>query len=90
MKHAEYVKKRLKKKEISEKTFWEGYDDFKVGVMLKEARLQSGMTQEEVAKKLRTTKSVISRIENHSQNITLATLEKFAKAVGKNIRINIF
>ena len=89
MKHTDYQNKRLKAKHITEEQFWEGYDDFKIGVILKEARLKSGMTQEEVAIKLKTTKSVISRIENHAENITLSTIQKFAAAVGKNIRISV-
>ena len=36
---------------------------------------------------LHTTKSVISRMENHATDIRLSTLEKFAKAVGKNIHV---
>ncbi|HRZ26290.1 MAG TPA: helix-turn-helix transcriptional regulator [Spirochaetota bacterium] len=89
MKHSDYLKKRLKAKQIPENKFWDGYDDFKIGVILKEARLKSGMTQEEVAKKIKTTKSVVSRIENHAENITLSTIQKFAAAVGKNIRVSI-
>lgn len=71
--------------------FWSGYDErlenFKLGAMLKQARLESGLTQEQVAKRLNTTKSVISRMENHATDIRLSTLEKFATAVGRKIRI---
>ena len=37
--------------------------------------------------KLKTSKSVISRMENHATDIRLSTLEKFAKAVGRDIRV---
>ncbi|MDZ7695538.1 MAG: helix-turn-helix transcriptional regulator [Deltaproteobacteria bacterium] len=71
--------------------FWENYDrrfeTFKLGVLLKQARLEAGMTQEEIASKLKTTKSVISRMENHASDIRLSTLEKFAKAVNRNIHV---
>jgi len=71
--------------------FWENYDErfetFKLGVLLKQARLEAGMTQEEIASKLKTTKSVISRMENHASDIRLSTLEKFAKAVNRNIHV---
>jgi hypothetical protein len=43
-----------------------GYTNFKIGVMLRQAREAAGLTQEEVARQLNTTKSAISRIENHA------------------------
>ena len=41
-------------------------------VMLKQARLEAGLTQEQVAEKLHTKKSAISRIENHAEDIRLS------------------
>ena len=71
--------------------FWndheERFETFKLGVLLKEARVQAGMTQKQVADRLHTTKSVISRMENHATDIRLSTLEKFAKAVGRHIHV---
>jgi transcriptional regulator with XRE-family HTH domain len=71
--------------------FWDGYEKrfetFKLGVLLKQARLEAGLTQEQVARQLQTTKSVISRMENHATDIRLSTLEKFARAVGRDIRV---
>jgi HTH-type transcriptional regulator / antitoxin HipB len=69
--------------------FDEEYGAFKVGVMLKQARSEAGLTQEQVAKMLKTTKSAISRIENHANDIRLSTLEKFAFAIGKRLSIAI-
>ena len=45
------------------------------------------MTQEQIAKQLKTSKSVISRMENHATDIRLSTLEKFARAVGRDIQV---
>jgi len=45
------------------------------------------MTQEQIARELKTTKSVISRMENHATDIRLSTLEEFAKAVGRHIHV---
>ena len=89
MKFEDYIKNRYKDNPEAEKALWEGYEEFKIGYLLKEARMISGMTQEQIAIKLKTTKSVISRIENHSQDIRISTLEKFAKAIGKNLHISI-
>jgi ribosome-binding protein aMBF1 (putative translation factor) len=83
----DYINDRLKKDPELAKGFWDGYEDFKIGVMLKEARQNAGMTQEEVAQKIKTTKSVISRIENHAADIRLSTLEKFAGALGRKLTI---
>jgi HTH-type transcriptional regulator / antitoxin HipB len=47
------------------------------------------MTQEQIAVKLETTKSVISRMENHATDIRLSTLEKFAKALGRRIQVSL-
>ena len=67
----------------------EGYENFKIGVLLRQARENEGITQEEVARKLKTKKSAISRIENHSEDIRLSTLRKYAKALGKHVRLEI-
>jgi len=69
--------------------FDQGYEEFKISVLLKEARLTAGLTQEEMAARIKTKKSNISRIENHAEDIKLSTLKKFASAVGKRIEIKI-
>ena len=84
-----YLDERLEKEGISNEVFWEGYDDFKIGAFIKEAREQYGLTQEELAKRIHTTKSVISRMENHSEDVKISTLEKVAKALGKKVKIAI-
>ncbi|MCI5130635.1 MAG: XRE family transcriptional regulator [Candidatus Electrothrix sp. EH2] len=63
------------------------YGTFKLGVLLKQARSEAGLTQEEVARRLKTTKSAISRMENHANDIRLSTLEKFAAAVGRQLSV---
>jgi transcriptional regulator with XRE-family HTH domain len=70
-------------------SFETGYEQFKIGVMLRHARETAGFTQEELARKLHTKKSAISRIENHAEDIKLSTLERFAHALGRNLRIEV-
>jgi len=83
----QYKNKRM----MENPEFWKDYDKrfetFKLGVLLKQARMDAGMTQEQIALELQTTKSVISRMENHATDIRLSTLEKFAKAVGRHIHV---
>lgn len=85
------VQKYKKKRMNEDPEFWRNYNErfetFKLGVLLRQARMDAGLTQEQIAKELSTTKSVISRMENHAVDIRLSTLEKFAKAVGRHIRV---
>lgn len=66
-----------------------GYEEFKIGLLIKDLRVKEGMTQEELAAKLHTKKSVISRMENHSEDIRLSTLGKVAEVFGKKLQIAI-
>lgn len=56
-----------------------GYDNFKLGTLLHEARLEKGMTQAELAEKVGTTKSYISKIENNIKEVRLSTLQKIVR-----------
>jgi transcriptional regulator with XRE-family HTH domain len=66
-----------------------GYEDFKVGILLRQAREAAGLTQEEVALRLNTKKSAISRIENHAGDIRLSTLERYARALGRQLSLEL-
>ncbi len=84
-----YVSKRKQlDKEFSE-NYETGYQAFKIGALLKQAREASGLTQEEIAKRMHTKKSAISRIENHAEDIRLSTLEKAAVALGRKLEVSI-
>jgi len=74
-----YIKNRKSRDSKYALDFDAGYEQFKIGVLLKKAREEAGFTQEELAEKLNTRKSAISRIENHAEDIKLSTLKKFAK-----------
>ncbi|PKL15137.1 MAG: transcriptional regulator [Spirochaetae bacterium HGW-Spirochaetae-6] len=84
-----YINKRKQKSKELNDSYEEGYQQFKIGVLIQEARKQSGFTQEELAQKVQTKKSAISRIENHAENISLSTLYKITKALGKKLEIKI-
>ena len=84
-----YIESRKQKSIIFAKNFDKGYEHFKIGVLLKQARLDAGLTQEEVANLLNTKKSAISRIENHAEDIRLSTLVNYAQAVGKTIQFQV-
>ena len=82
-----YISKRKKRDAEFAEDFEIGYEQFKLGTLLREAREKAGLTQEELARRMNTKKSAISRIENHAEDIKLSTLEKFAQAIGKTLRL---
>lgn len=84
-----YIVNRQGRDKVFAINFDKGYEDFKIGVILRQARERAGLTQEELAKKLKTQKTAISRIENHAEDIKLSTLERVAAALGKHIKISI-
>ena len=84
-----YIKKRKGKDPDFAKGFDSGYEEFKIGVILKMAREEAGLTQQQLAEKLNTQKTAISRIENHAEDIKLSTLKKFAEALGKDLRVEV-
>lgn len=61
--------------------------EFEVSRAIIEARCQAGLTQEELAKKMKTTQSVIARLEGGAVNPSTQTLERLAKATGTRLRI---
>jgi len=63
---------------------------FAIGEILRDARKQSHMTQEELAKKTGTRKSFISRIENGHSDIQLSTLYRLVEiGFGKSLNLTI-
>lgn len=84
-----YIQKRKNSSKEFGQNFDKGYEDFKIGELLKLARTEAGFTQEEVAIKLNTKKSAISRIENHALDIKLSTLQNFANILGKELKIQL-
>jgi HTH-type transcriptional regulator / antitoxin HipB len=70
--------------------FEEGFDSFKIGVMLQELRKEQGMTQEQLAAKCGTTKTYISRIENDASDIRLTTLMRIVRqGFGKELKMSV-
>ena len=84
-----YIANRKKTdKELSE-GFEEGYDRFKIGIVLRQARKSAGLTQRELAVRLKIPKSSISRIENYAEDTKLSTLYRVAKALDKRLEVTI-
>jgi HTH-type transcriptional regulator / antitoxin HipB len=84
-----YIEQRKRSDKAFAKDFEIGYGEFKIGVMLRHAREQAGMTQETLARITKTKKSAISRLENHAEDVRLSTVSRVAQALGKTIRIEL-
>lgn len=96
------MKKRAKKPEITfeqlleerygsegstERTAFEAKAElYKIGELLKDTRKETGMTQQELAYKIGTQKSYISRLENGKTDVQVSTLFRiFEEGLGKKV-----
>jgi transcriptional regulator with XRE-family HTH domain len=66
-----------------------GYQAFHLGLLLRAARDDAKLTQSQVAERLGTHKSAISRMENHAEDIRLSTLQRYAQAVGCILKLEL-
>ena len=82
----QYGKRGSKRREEYES----GFEVFKLGVLIQQAREQKGLTQENVAKRAGTNKSYISKLENDLKDIRFSTLQKIIKdGLGATLEISI-
>ncbi|MGI8966711.1 MAG: helix-turn-helix domain-containing protein [Limisphaerales bacterium] len=84
-----YINRRKRTDAKFAENFESGYQEFKVGVLLRQAREEAGITQEDLAQRTNTKKSAISRLENHAEDVRLSTLDKVARTLGKNLKIEL-
>ena len=64
-------------------------DAFILGERLKEERQKAGLTQEQLADRIGTKKSYISRVENGHADIQVSTLFKIFQGLGRRISLTI-
>jgi len=68
----------------------DGYEDFKLGALIYAARQERGLTQQELAEKIGSTKSYISKIENDIKEVRLSTLKKIIElGLGGHLQLSI-
>lgn len=63
--------------------------EYSIAQELHHARQQAGLSQAELAKRLNTTQSVISRLESGRANVSVAKLNEYAKACGGSLQVKI-
>lgn len=82
----QYGKKGTPKRDKFEK----GYESFKLGILIQQARLERGLTQEELAEKCGTNKGYISKIENNIKEVRISTLQKIVEfGLGGHLELSI-
>ena len=68
--------------------YYELESEFELARSLIEARTGAGLTQAQLAERMRTTQSVVARIESGRVHLSTRTLEKFARGTGTRLRIS--
>lgn len=64
-------------------------DAFIIGEQLKDERIRAGLTQEQLANRIGTKKSFISRVENGRADIQLSTLVKLFRGLGRHVSVRV-
>lgn len=81
-----FGKKGEKERVVFEKEFI----DFKVGYLIKEARLKKGLTQKDLADRIGLNKSYISKIENNVKEVRLSNLQRIIEVgLGGNLELKV-
>jgi len=81
-----YGKKGTKRRDELDREF----ESFKVGLLLRKAREEKKLTQEQLASLVNKKRTYISRVENNGSNLTLKTLYDIVeKGLGGKVNISI-
>ncbi|MDB4903573.1 MAG: helix-turn-helix transcriptional regulator [Mucilaginibacter sp.] len=70
--------------------FEQGFEEFKLGALIHEARRAKGLTQTQLADKCGTTKAYISKVENDVKDVRVATLRKIIEVgLGGQLELSV-
>jgi len=89
MKDLQTFKIELLKDEAAEREYQKLTPRYAVISALIAARIKNGLTQKELAQRLNTKQSVISRLESGNTNPSLGFLEKIATVMGYKLKVQI-
>ncbi|MBL7150712.1 helix-turn-helix transcriptional regulator [Candidatus Microgenomates bacterium] len=81
-------KKQLLKDPKFRKALEETRPEYEIARAMILARIKYKLTQKQLAKKLKTQQSVISRVENAQTTPTVSFLKRFASAFGATLKIS--
>ena len=82
----EHIKEQLKNPEFV-KEYEALYEEYEVVRQIIRARIIAGLTQKELAKRIGSRQSNVSRIENGNSNPSIATLKRIAEATGTKLQV---
>ena len=86
IKNTVYGKKGTERRDELDREF----ESFKIGILLKKAREEKSLTQEQLANMVDKKRTYISRVENNGSNLTLKTLYDIVeKGLGGKVKISI-
>ena len=86
IKNSVYGKKGTERRDELERDF----ESFKIGLLLRKAREEKNLTQEQLAELVNKKRTYISRVENNGSNLTLKTLfDIVEKGLGGKVNISI-
>ena len=89
MKSYKQIKKQLLKDKDIKRLYDELEPEFNLAKMVIEKRIQQGLSQEDLAKKIGTQQPAIARLESGNYNPSIMFLKKIAKALNANLKISI-
>ena len=66
-----------------------GYEEFKLSILLRQAREKAGLTQAGLARRAKTPKSAIAKMESHAEDVSISAVDRIARALGKTLRVEL-
>jgi len=91
--HEELITKALQNSAVKEEYERLEHEEMPILDAILHARINAGITQVEIANKMNTKPSAIARLESSLQNgkhsPSIATLSRYARALGKRLEINL-
>jgi len=85
--------KQFKKKLLKDQEIKRAYEklgpEFALIKMIIRKRIEKGLTQKELARKIGTKQSAVSRLESGTYNPTISFLEKVAEALDARLKISL-
>jgi transcriptional regulator with XRE-family HTH domain len=82
------VKKRLLKTPEVRKEYDALEEEFALAAAVAKARMRAGLSQAELARRMKTTQSTVARLESGRGRPSTRTLDRFAKATGHRLKIS--
>jgi ribosome-binding protein aMBF1 (putative translation factor) len=82
------LKKQLMKNPEVRKEYDALEEEFALIEAVAKARLRSGLTQAQLAKRMKTTQSTVARLKGMRGRPSMTTLHRFAKATGHRVKIS--